>query len=344
MRIDAYAHLLPVALERHVAGLEEFSSPSFDSWRRTAGLTAVESRLAMLDRFEIDRQVVMLPPPPLDSLLEGAALAETVRIANDSLAEVCAGSDRLLAVGYLPLAEPELAVRELERIQGELGMVGGMVFSHARGRPLDHPQVVPVLSRAAEMGLPLWLHPERSVRRPDYPTEEVSRYGLNLLLGWPHETTVAICRLVLSKVMQDNPGLEIVTHHGGGTLPMLAGRIEANLPEGEDLPRVGEIADLKRPLVEQFRRFHGDTVLGGSDEALRATHDFFGSERVIFATDMPFGTEDGAEYIRSAVESLERLEIPSEQKDRIWAGNLIKLIEGRPRAESTSSRRMQVNI
>jgi len=48
----------------------------------------------------------------------------------------------------------------------------------------------------------------------------------------------------------------------------------------------------KKP-IEYFRMFYGDTVLGGSASALRCGLDFFGADRVVFASDCPFDPEAG---------------------------------------------------
>lgn len=52
-------------------------------------------------------------------------------------------------------------------------------------------------------------------------------HSLHLALGFPFETTTMIARLVLSGVLERFPKLMLLLAHSGGTLPFLAGRLDA---------------------------------------------------------------------------------------------------------------------
>ena len=49
----------------------------------------------------------------------------------------------------------------------------------------------------------------------------------------------------------------------------------------------GILTRLRKPLLEYFRMFYGDTALFGSASGLRCGLDFFGAERVLFASCRP---------------------------------------------------------
>src|SRR5437899_2632262 len=59
----------------------------------------------------------------------------------------------------------------------------------------------------------------------DYLYEKKSKYEIWWTFGWSYETAAAMARLVFSKIMDKYPNLKIITHHFGGIVPMLEGRI-----------------------------------------------------------------------------------------------------------------------
>ena len=79
--------------------------------------------------------------------------------------------------------------------------------------------------RMAALGKPVWVHPTRTAKTPDYDTEKKSLYEIWWTLGWSYETAAAMSRLVFSKILDKYPKLKIITHHMGGIVPMLEGRI-----------------------------------------------------------------------------------------------------------------------
>src|SRR5205807_8650486 len=81
----------------------------------------------------------------------------------------------------------------------------------------------------------------------------------------------------------------------------------------------------KRP-VEYFRMFYGDTAVGGSRSAIRCGLDFFGAERVLFATDCPFDPEGGPMFIRDTIAALDQLELPENERDAIYFRNALAML------------------
>ena len=82
------------------------------------------------------------------------------------------------------------------------------------------------------------------------------------------------------------------------------------------------LPSLKRPHLNYLRDFYGDTALfGGSIQAVRCGLDFFGSERVVFATDTPLGP------IAPTIEQIRELDISEADRRRIFAGNAERLLK-----------------
>jgi aminocarboxymuconate-semialdehyde decarboxylase len=67
-------------------------------------------------------------------------------------------------------------------------------------------------------------------------------------------------------------------------------------------------------------------VLGGSASALRCGLDFFGVNKVVFASDCPFDPEGGPMYIREGIRSIEDLKLSAADQRKIYSGNALKLL------------------
>jgi uncharacterized protein len=67
-------------------------------------------------------------------------------------------------------------------------------------------------------------------------------------------------------------------------------------------------------------------VLGGSASALRCGLDFFGADKVVFASDCPFDPEGGPMYIREGIRSVESLNLSEQDQQKIFVLNALKLL------------------
>jgi len=207
----------------------------------------------------------------------------------------------------------------------------GYVATQVLGKDLSDAAFFPVFERMANhYRLPVWMHPLRQQSFPDYRSEPKSRYEIWQVLGWPYETSAAMARIVFSGLFDRLPELRIITHHCGGMLPYFAGRAETlwaqlgSRTADEDYSQL--LKRMTKPLIEYFRMFYGDTVLGGSASALRCGLDFFGADRVVFASDCPFDPEGGAMFIREGIRSIADLGLPLDVERKIYYANAVSLM------------------
>jgi len=140
-----------------------------------------------------------------------------------------------------------------------------------------------------------------------------------------------MARMVFSGLFEKLPGIRIITHHCGAMIPFFSGRPEtlwAQLGSRSADENYEELLkSMKRKPIEYFRMFYADTVLGGSASALRCGLDFFGADRVVFASDCPFDPEGGPMFIREGIRSVEDLKLPEADKRKIYFGNALKLLK-----------------
>jgi uncharacterized protein len=262
MKIDAFAHILPprytTRLER-LAGAGALSSRvrGYEPWiREDPALCDLDARWRVLEPFPDYAQVLTLAVPPVDELGDAPATTELARMANDELAGlVAAHSERFFGfAAALPMGDADAAANELHRSLTELGAFGAQLHTNVAGRPLDDPELEPVLAVADEHQATLWIHPTRSDAWADYPVEPRSRYGIWWSLGWPYETSVCMARLVYSGTLHRFSQVHFLCHHAGAMIPHFAGRLASPI---EDPEREAIMAGLtEAPLDPAFLRRH----------------------------------------------------------------------------------------
>ena len=95
-------------------------------------------------------------------------------------------------------------------------------------------------------------------------------------------------------------------------------------PSDRDLAAVRKA--LKRPHLEYFKDFYADTASFGSRKAIEHAIEFFGEDRVLFASDAPFDPEKGPMYIRETIRILEELDVSEATRAKLFHGNTERLL------------------
>jgi aminocarboxymuconate-semialdehyde decarboxylase len=317
IKIDAYNHYLPPPY------LELLKQNSKDSGivKRMASIRVlwdIEARVELLGQWPEVRQILTLGLPHPEGLGGPDVSIPAARTANDGMAEACRRWPEKFPTfaASLPMNDVPAALEEMDRAILTLGARGIQIGTNILGRPLDEAEFFPVFERMANHHrLPIWMPPLRQQSFADYRSEAKSRYEIWQVLGWPYETSAAMARIVFSGLFDKLPELRIITHHCGGMLPYFSGRAETlwaqlgSRTADEDYSQL--LKRMTKPLIEYFRMFYGDTVLGGSASALRCGLDFFGADRVVFASDCPFDPEGGAMFIREGIRSIAILACPT---------------------------------
>jgi uncharacterized protein len=335
--IDVFCHWLP---ERLVRALEHTTLKAPRLLERASAMpvmTNPDARFRLTRAFAEYRQIPSLAAPPLEQLADAATTPRLAQIANDEQAALVQQHPQDFAgfVGALPMNDPDAACREAERAVKQLGAAGVQIYSDVNGVPLDHPRFAPLFGVLEQLDRPIWLHPLRGVATPDYPGESVSRCELWWTLGWPYETSKAMYRLVFAGVFERWPGLKIITHHAGGMTPMMAGRLGNGLSGkayGIRTPAVHADSlktSLKEPAVTAFRHFYADTATFGSAAAIRCGAEFFGVDRMLFASDMPFGPREGAVLIEQTIDAVKGLGFSQVEREAVFSGNARRVCAAR---------------
>jgi aminocarboxymuconate-semialdehyde decarboxylase len=248
------------------------------------------------------------------------------------MAELCAKyPERFPAfIGTAPMNNPDALIEECRRAIEDLGAAGMQIFTNISGKPVDLPEYAPFFEYMAKAGKPIWLHPARAQNFSDYESESRSEYEIWWTLGWPYESSAAMARMVFSGMFDKYPGLTVITHHAGGMIPYFEGRVGPGWDQmgkrTSDRDLTSVLKALKRPHLDYFKEFYADTASFGSRKAIEHAIEFFGEDRVVFASDAPFDPEGGPMYIRETLRILDALDVTEEVRHKLYHGNAEKLL------------------
>jgi uncharacterized protein len=330
-RIDAHTHFAPLRFLEFAEKAEGHPFPLSPLYKSKPSLTEIQARVDVLDRNEIDMNV-LIPVPWIEGFRKVYAdptlAAQAAKLMNDELAAVVASHPtRFRGVAILPVVDPGAMVAELHRAVTQLGFVGAYLAVGPTAKRLDHPDYEHLYSALVDLDATLYLHPSRPPIIPDYPDEKVSQYYEWLLVGWPYDTTSAMFRVVFSGVFNRYPTIRIVTHHHGAFIPLLEARLTNALPalEPMGLPMPAQIS---KPYVHHFRNFYCDTAASGfAPKAIEMAVNFFGAERVLFGTDAPFDVQDGRIFISETLRSVEAMSVASDTRTAILSKNAKRILK-----------------
>ncbi len=183
------------------------------------------SRIAAMDAAGIDLQVLSLTTPGAQAF-EGELAVQVATDANDRMrASVRAWPGRFEAFAALPTAEPNAAVRELDRAVNQLGFKGAMINSHTRGSFLDDQKYWPILERAQALNVPVYLHPNQPhpMLMQSYFSgfEDLARPAWGFMV----DASIHFLRILFSGALDAFPRLQIILGHLGEGLPFAMDRL-----------------------------------------------------------------------------------------------------------------------
>lgn len=332
MKIDIFNHIFPKSYFDKMIEMAPGGKDIHKRVRNVPSIVDLKERFRMMDLFDDYMQVICLGAPPIEAFGPPPVSTEMATLANDGMAELVQKyPDRFAGfIASLPMNDPDGLLKEANRANKELGAVGVQVFTNVLGKPLTKPETIPLFDLMAKLDLPIWIHPARGADFPDYKNEPKSHYEIWWTFGWPYETSVAMAHLVFSGLFDRHPNIKIITHHMGAMIPYFEGRIGPGWDQlgtrtsDEDYTLL--LKKLKRRPLDYFRLFYADTALFGAREATICGLKFFGPDKVLFGSDMPFDPEKGSAYIRWTIEIIDSLDIKSSDRQAIYEGNARRLL------------------
>lgn len=185
-----------------------------------------------------------------------------------------------------------------------------------RGAYLGDEELKPIYEELDRRRAIVFLHPTRPHCRCAAHTPE-GTHGRDLSFGYPvpliefiFETTRTFTHLLLSGTLARYPRIRVIVPHAGAALPVLAGRIQAQMRAGRPVDRQAP-ADIRAALG----KLHYDLAGVPVPEPLEALLHFADRTRLHYGSDWPFTKVDACEKL---LDDLRSTPLPSE-RDRAAA-------------------------
>jgi len=253
-----------------------------------------EERVRLMDESGIDVQVLSVTTPGLHNL-DADTSVDLARRTNDRIAATIASRPlRFQGFAALPTAAPKDAAKELERSVRSLGLHGAMLCGRTRDKNLDHSDFLPMLETAADLRVPLYIHPQtpqRSVRDALYSGfgEQVDTAFATFGLGWHYEAGIQFVRMILAGAFDRFPGLQIILGHWGEVVLFYLERLNA----------LSRVTKLQRPVADYMRQNLYVTPSGMFHSTyLQRAVEILGANRIMFSQDYPYQYRPGGDARR----------------------------------------------
>lgn len=275
-----------------------------------------DTRLQLMNETGVDVQVLSLTSPSLHNVgPDGIALAS---VTNDYVAEIVRKTpERFQGLAALPMTVPNQVANELIRSVNHLGLKGAMVCGRTGEKNLDHPDYWELFDCAQTLGVPLFIHPQipqKAVRDVYYSGfDELTNLAFSTFgLGWHYEAGIQFVRLILAKVFDRFPNLQIILGHWGEVILFYTERLAA----------LNRVTKLDKPFIDYIRQNLSVTASGMfSPSYLQRSVEIIGSDRILFSTDYPYQYRPG----REARNFLETINLSQEDKEKFSFANWERL-------------------
>lgn len=281
-----------------------------------------DKRIRYMNENGIDMQILSYGDSVTNpDILPGEQSIPLTQKINDAIAEaVKRHPDRYLGFATLPVSEPVAAAKELKRAVTKLGLKGALILGTARNNEfLDAPKFMPIFEMAAELDVPLYMHPSlpsETIRDNYY--SGMQPIGFNAIMstpgwGWHMEAGLHVTRLILSGLFDKLPSLKLISGHWGEFVPYFLERLdEATTPVAGNT--------LKHPVSYYYKKNVYITPSGMYTwPQMQLVLSEMGADHVLWAQDYPYVKGNAQDF-------LSQTPISDQDKDKIAHENVEKLL------------------
>ncbi len=277
----------------------------------TPAMTDVNKRIEEMDRVGIDVEVVSLSTPNV-FFADAKHQPGVATMINDSYAELIAHHPkRFKGFASIPMDAPDDALNELHRAINTLKLNGVILLSNIGGKALTAPEYRPFFAEANRMNLCIFLHPMLPAN-----SDAFREYVLGPIIGFPFDTSLAVARMCYDGMFEEFPNIRWIIGHLGGAVPYLMERMDNGFRDFADCRAKID----KLPSV-YLKRLYYDTV-SFSPHTLKMVREMVGADHMVMGSDFPhlLGSID------RAVSSIEDLDIAKAEKDQIFSGTALSIL------------------
>jgi 6-methylsalicylate decarboxylase len=285
-RIDVHHHAIPPVARQWMVDhglLPPVGGPPWANW-------TVDQSLAIMDETGVAAAVLSGPAPSeFQAALTQAQIAESTRIGNDALADVIRTYPaRFGLFAAAPLSNVDVALAEIAYAYDTLHADGISLNMHASGHYLGDPAFDPVLAELDRRHAVVFTHP---FNLPGCAGAPVADFLVDFLA----DTTRAAVKMLLAGTLDRFPNIQFILPHGGGYFPLMAARLQLGAYLGAG---IGQATAAKA-----IRRMWYDSAMPISPGFTPSLLAAAGVEKLMFGSDFPASTADGARLNARAIDT-----------------------------------------
>ncbi len=302
--IDFHNHFVGPAFA--LTGTGNSAGPQADLLKRN--MTDPAALIGSVGEASIEARIINTPTAFIEDA-QGNVPAGTHERINDHLAGLVAkNKGRIYAMATVDAYAGEAAAKELQRASKDLGLRGVFLESGKNGLLLDAPEARPTLTVAAQLGIPVFVHPvtdpemHKRFRRTGRNGTRLARATIN---------SASLIAMLEGGVYDALPNLNVVvtTLAIGGVL--LAGGF-------------GDGAKIRADTPAALRRHVYIDTMGLHPALVRSVVDLLGPDHVLMGTDWPIVVEKSVpERLQKA---LDACGLDAAQQQMVAGGNALRLL------------------
>ena len=234
------------------------------------------------------------------------------RACNDFGAEMVRDhKGRFGLFATLSMIDIDATLKEIEYAFDTLHADGVGLQTNYGDKWLGNPLYKPVFEELNRRKAVVYVHPLVAAC-----CAQLSVGAFPAVLEVPHDTTRTVTSLLLSGSFSRLPDIKWLFSHAGGTIPMLAGRIQAFYGRSTRGDQSGLTAD---GIAEQFRRLHYDTANATSAPTMAALMTLVPTSQITFGSDYPY-------FPLNQIEVIRQMGLPARDVQAIESGNAARLV------------------
>jgi aminocarboxymuconate-semialdehyde decarboxylase len=321
MVIDFQHHYIPVQLAKKRGLYSETGVTMLEEGGLRA--TTMHQRLYDLDLQLDDMAQAGVDLSVLSCLLGWSAPLDECRFINDDLAAIQKKYPRrFVGLAQAPILEGKIALDELRRAIGDLGLHGVTITSQVNGFSLDSPKLYDFYETVCALEVPVFVHPAL------VPTgyKHLEDYDLPRVLGREVDLTVATTRLIAGGIFDRFPAINIVMAHFGGGIAAVKDRL---------VGKGYRFGTLKKSFDEYYDMVYFDMAgFEGGMAALNCALQGIRPERLVFASDYPqdftgvnTDTGKGMKELKNYIETIRNLPLDQKSKEKILGDTAAALLK-----------------
>lgn len=181
---------------------------------------SAEDHLALMNRIGVGKSVLSISSPGIT--FSTTSVPDLAAEVNNVAAAVTRDHpDRFGFFASLPMLEENAAREEIRRSFEELGAAGVVVMSNTAGAYLGDPRLEPVLAELDRRRAVLFIHPTTPIG-----FDALSFGRPAPMVEFLFDTARTVFDFALSGAAARFPNIEVIIPHMGGTIPILASRVE----------------------------------------------------------------------------------------------------------------------